>query len=56
MKETLHAGLGFEFRFRVPNTKTVPMLFPEAPEFQVMPASLPPDSWWASSSGRACTL
>jgi fluoroacetyl-CoA thioesterase len=37
VKETLRAGLGFEFRFRVPDTKTVPMLFPEAPEFQVMP-------------------
>jgi fluoroacetyl-CoA thioesterase len=33
----LSAGLSHEFRFRVPENKTVPCLFPEAPEFQVMP-------------------
>jgi fluoroacetyl-CoA thioesterase len=27
----------YEFRFRVPETKTVPALYPEAPEFQEMP-------------------
>ena len=27
----------YEFRYRVPETKTVPALYPEAPEFQEMP-------------------
>jgi fluoroacetyl-CoA thioesterase len=36
-KGPLQAGLSHEFRFRVPENKTVPYLFPEAPEFQVMP-------------------
>ena len=30
-------GLEYELRFRVPETKTVPALYPEAPEFQAMP-------------------
>ena len=30
-------GLRHEFRFRVPESKTVPALYPEAPEFQEMP-------------------
>ena len=37
MKDTLQPGLVYEFRFRVPETKTVPQLFPEAAEFQQMP-------------------
>lgn len=37
MKDTLQPGLACEFKFRVPETKTVPQLFPEAPEFQEMP-------------------
>jgi fluoroacetyl-CoA thioesterase len=30
-------GLEYQFRFRVPESKTVPALYPEAPEFQEMP-------------------
>src|SRR5690606_17808825 len=37
MKETLRPGLRHELRFRVPETKTVRHLYPEAPEFQLMP-------------------
>lgn len=37
MKETLKPGITHELRFRVPQTKTVPHLYPEAPEFQAMP-------------------
>lgn len=37
MKDTLHAGAATSFSFRVPATKTVPHLFPEAKEFQLMP-------------------
>lgn len=37
MKQSLRPGLRYEFRFRVPETKTVPSLYPEASEFQVMP-------------------
>jgi fluoroacetyl-CoA thioesterase len=40
MKETLQAGLAFEFSFTVPEEKTVPYLYPESPEFQVMPKVL----------------
>ena len=40
MKNTLQPGLTFEFKFRVPENKTVPHLYPEAPEFQVMPRVL----------------
>lgn len=40
MKDTLRPGLTHEFRFRVPETKTVPHLYPEAPEFQLMPRVL----------------
>ena len=40
MKDTLRPGLTHEFRFRVPETKTVPHLYPEAQEFQVMPRVL----------------
>jgi fluoroacetyl-CoA thioesterase len=37
MKESLKPGIEFEFSFRVPTSKTVPALYPEAPEFQEMP-------------------
>jgi fluoroacetyl-CoA thioesterase len=37
MKDTLHAGAKAQFAYRVPATKTVPHLFPEAHEFQLMP-------------------
>lgn len=37
MKATLQLGCKTEFAFRVPATKTVPHLFPEAHEFQLMP-------------------
>lgn len=40
MKETLRPGLVHEMRFVVPETKTVPHLYPEADEFQVMPRVL----------------
>jgi len=40
MKDTLQPGLTFEFKFRVPENKTVPYLYPEAPEFQLMPKVL----------------
>lgn len=37
MKETLKPGLTFKFDYTVPENKTVPHLYPESPEFQVMP-------------------
>lgn len=37
MRDTLRAGLRHSFTYRVPETKLVPALFPEAPEFQAMP-------------------
>jgi fluoroacetyl-CoA thioesterase len=37
MRATLQPGLTGEFEFVVPPTKTVPELYPEAPEFQAMP-------------------
>ncbi len=40
MKDTLQPGLTYEFRFTVPENKTVPFLYPESPEFQVMPKVL----------------
>jgi fluoroacetyl-CoA thioesterase len=40
VKETLTAGLTWQFRFKVPENKTVPYLLPESPEFQVMPRVL----------------
>ena len=38
MKDTLRPGASAEFEFKVPPSKTVPELYPEAPEFQEMPA------------------
>jgi fluoroacetyl-CoA thioesterase len=40
MKNSLQPGLTFEFKFKVPENKTVPYLFPESSEFQVMPKVL----------------
>jgi len=40
MKDSLKPGLTFEFKFKVPENKTVPHLYPESPEFQVMPKVL----------------
>ncbi len=37
MKETLKPGIEHQFRFRVSDAKTVPALYPESPEFRVMP-------------------
>ncbi len=37
MKETLQAGLTHEFKFTVPESKTVPNIYPESADFQVMP-------------------
>lgn len=37
MKDTLKPGLESEFSFRVPESKTVPALYPESSEFQSMP-------------------
>ena len=40
MKETLRAGLTGTFRYKVPASKTVPRVYPEAPDFQLMPKVL----------------
>jgi fluoroacetyl-CoA thioesterase len=40
MKETLQPGLTFEFSFKIPESKTVPYLYPESEEFQLMPRVL----------------
>ena len=37
MKPTLLPGIVHQLRFTVPEQKTVPGLYPEAPEFQTMP-------------------
>ncbi len=37
MKESLRPGLEHVLGFQVPATKTVPALYPEAPDFQAMP-------------------
>jgi fluoroacetyl-CoA thioesterase len=38
MKDTLKPGIESTFTFRISESKTVPALYPEAPEFQEMPA------------------
>ena len=40
MKNSLKSGLIFNFQYKVPDNKTVPHLYPEAPEFQEMPKVL----------------
>ena len=37
MRDTLRAGLRHSFTYRVPESKLVPALYPEASEFQAMP-------------------
>jgi len=37
MKENLKPGLEYQFKYAVPENKTVPALYPEAEEFQKMP-------------------
>lgn len=37
MEPSLKPGIEYEFRFRVPGSKTVPALYPESPDFQEMP-------------------
>jgi fluoroacetyl-CoA thioesterase len=37
MKDTLKPGISFEHRFRVPQSKTVPALYPESAEFVAIP-------------------
>jgi fluoroacetyl-CoA thioesterase len=37
MRDTLRAGLRHTFTYRVPESKLVPALYPEAREFQAMP-------------------
>jgi fluoroacetyl-CoA thioesterase len=37
VKKSLKPGLSNRFRFKVPDTKTVPCLYPEAGEFNAMP-------------------
>jgi fluoroacetyl-CoA thioesterase len=37
MKDSLKPGIEYEHRFRVPESKTVPNLYPESPDFQDMP-------------------
>ena len=40
MKTSLKPGLTHTFNFKVPESKTVPYLYPESPEFQEMPKVL----------------
>ena len=40
MKSSLQPGLNYEFKFKVSENKTVPFLYPESPEFQIMPKVL----------------
>jgi fluoroacetyl-CoA thioesterase len=37
MKESLQPGIRFEHKYVIPDTKTVPALYPEAEEFMLMP-------------------
>jgi fluoroacetyl-CoA thioesterase len=40
VKDSLKPGLTFEFRYEVPESRTVPFLLPESPEFRAMPKVL----------------
>ena len=40
MRDTLRPGIEGTFRYRVPASKTVPRIYEEAPDFQLMPAVL----------------
>lgn len=37
---SLQPGLSYEFKFKIPESKTVPCLYPESAEFQIMPKVL----------------
>jgi fluoroacetyl-CoA thioesterase len=37
VEDLLQPGFTFDFSFRIPEEKTVPYLYPESPEFQLMP-------------------
>ncbi len=37
MKDTLKPGLAYQFKFKIPPTKTVPHLYPESEAFRQMP-------------------
>ena len=37
MKETLKVGIRYELKYIIPESKTVPALYPESPEFVEMP-------------------
>ena len=38
MRESLRPGLEGVFRYTVPESRTVPRIYPDAPDFQMMPA------------------
>jgi len=40
VRQTLRPGLQATYRYRVPASKTVPRIYEEAPDFQLMPAVL----------------
>jgi fluoroacetyl-CoA thioesterase len=40
MKDSLKPGLTYQFKYEVPENKTVPFLYPEAAELQQMPSVL----------------
>jgi fluoroacetyl-CoA thioesterase len=40
VKETLRAGLEATFRYRIPDSKTVPRIYDDAADFQLMPRVL----------------
>ena len=40
MKNSLQPGLTYTFKFKIPENKTVPHLYPESSEFQAMPKVL----------------
>lgn len=40
MRDTLRPGIEATFRYRVPASKTVPRIYEEAPDFQLMPPVL----------------
>ena len=40
MRDTLRAGIEGTYRYRVPESKTVPRIYEEAPDFQLMPGVL----------------
>jgi fluoroacetyl-CoA thioesterase len=40
VRDTLRAGIEGIFHYRVPASKTVPRIYPEAPDFQLMPEVL----------------